>query len=1140
MPALCFPNPDALRLALAAGIIPPELARGPVRGTEDEHGRLWAEVPQEFPREVLPALARIGVTLHGPGTAPPVRELTLWAELLPLRPDPAAATRGPVLIEVPDGSLARLTAEVRRVRPQPMAVRLLPDPGRAWLLVSEVPTFTAYGLHNAGVAEVFFEQAPRVWVSAGWQHPLAGYLAAPDGMTVLIRPGRGWQFVPGEAPRADPGDFVLPRRTLTFNPASRPATSLPVGMSLRSAPGANGPELLWILPGDPAGQIAALARDADEQALRQFRAAVLLGTGSDVRTAVLADEGQTHPPILVPSVRGFTPHTVLPNLYLPIGTRITPEVRDHTLYQLLGLRPDLIAWVEPRHSGEFVVHRVPAVAFRPFLSWVGYHAPAAVPLAVRWTPSDLLAAPRFSAKPEQSAVPADHNRPLPVTALPPVTAPPGMADGQGWLSRIKGRLLGRRSGPVRKTVARRKPRTDEGSPGRVGEKLSSPNALVLGNEWSVRQVALERRVLTELPRSSPDERAGVWAELAEVYTAAGNPSDAAVCWLNAVWDRTLQSPTWLGRWLRSEARAAKIVGDGLDLDAVLRSPSPAQAARVAAAHLTWAAAQPAPPPDLLLRVPRVLTLLDVHEPDLPVRSVWLARSAAARLTDGDPLGLARCRDRVFRRLTDQGPGLDLDAPSFLRFSGAAGDRWFSARDWLARVRDPVHRWLGRMAGPGRRLQWAGIDPNLTSTAAYADLILAWGLSRLGDRARARDLEVHAGMVLERAGGIGVDPAVHRILRATFAERIRAAQDGRPDRPGLPLDAAAELARLDDLGRYAVDKLRAHCGVLEPVDLVNPYRGRDLGGFLGSDRLGERLARLLARPDLAPEPAEVESLLAEVKGDSTAATLPRVVFALLEVAPRLDPAAVAEVIPLAARAVELVPEWVRICGLGVDSATAVNRFGARLMVASAHAAALFHLPESFRLLIAEVLSAADSPDATAAQAVGLTAGRFFRTLRRLGLGASAADLPAVLGEGSTAGPRELGLAVGWFAVGNEDAGNRVLNAARDRLFVVGISDDRERTATAIAYAAAVGHAPPRVALGRLEELFQRLGAVSLHGATNRYYTLKPLELIDTVVRAVVSDDFALGPEVRGWLDDDEYLIRRRITRDLEAALGENLK
>jgi hypothetical protein len=57
-------------------------------------------------------------------------------------------------------------------------------------------------------------------------------------------------------------------------------------------------------------------------------------------------------------------------------------------------------------------------------------------------------------------------------------------------------------------------------------------------------------------------------------------------------------------------------------------------------------------------------------------------------------------------------------------------------------------------------------------------------------------------------------------------------------------------------------LRAHSGVLEPVDRVNPYRGRDLGGFLGTGPRAERLDRLLARPDLAPDPEPVRELLAD--------------------------------------------------------------------------------------------------------------------------------------------------------------------------------------------------------------------------------------------------------------------------------------
>jgi hypothetical protein len=39
-----------------------------------------------------------------------------------------------------------------------------------------------------------------------------------------------------------------------------------------------------------------------------------------------------------------------------------------------------------------------------------------------------------------------------------------------------------------------------------------------------------------------------------------------------------------------------------------------------------------------------------------------------------------------------------------------------------------------------------------------------------------------------------------------------------------------------------------------------------------------------------------------------------------------------------------------------------------------------------------------------------------------------------------------------------------------------------------------------------------------------------------VRAVVTDDFALGPAVRRWLDDDEYRVRRRIHQDTRAMIG----
>jgi cellulose synthase operon protein C len=45
------------------------------------------------------------------------------------------------------------------------------------------------------------------------------------------------------------------------------------------------------------------------------------------------------------------------------------------------------------------------------------------------------------------------------------------------------------------------------------------------------------------------------------------------------------------------------------------------------------------------------------------------------------------------------------------------------------------------------------------------------------------------------------------------------------------------------------------------------------------------------------------------------------------------------------------------------------------------------------------------------------------------------------------------------------------------------------------------------------------------------------VIEAVVMAVVGDDFTLGASARRWLDDDEFLVRRRIHRDLRATMAQ---
>jgi len=259
-------------------------------------------------------------------------------------------------------------------------------------------------------------------------------------------------------------------------------------------------------------------------------------------------------------------------------------------------------------------------------------------------------------------------------------------------------------------------------------------------------------------------------------------------------------------------------------------------------------------------------------------------------------------------------------------------------------------------------------------------------------------------------------------------------------------------------------------------------------------------------------------------------VPRVAFALLEIAPRLESASIAELLGFVARAVDLTPEWLRLQAPRPEPSGFGPKFEARIVVAACHAAVLAREVEPFRKLARELSSG------SRIAALSAASGPFFSTLRRLGLTAEAGEVLTRFERPAKFGPTDLGCATGYFAAGAEVEGNRILNKARERLFVIGIADVRDRTAMALAYAASLAHAPPRMALGRLEEIFLRLEGVTATGATNRYYTLKPLELVDAVVRAVASDDFAVGPLVRGWLDDDEFAIRKRIVRDLEAGLS----
>ena len=129
---------------------------------------------------------------------------------------------------------------------------------------------------------------------------------------------------------------------------------------------------------------------------------------------------------------------------------------------------------------------------------------------------------------------------------------------------------------------------------------------------------------------------------------------------------------------------------------------------------------------------------------------------------------------------------------------------------------------------------------------------------------------------------------------------------------------------------------------------------------------------------------------------------------------------------------------------------------------------------------------------------------------------------------------LQVAAGWYFFGRDNQAEPILQAARGVLLANDLPT-REQKLLACAYAGAIGQAPVEVAQKRLEEIFRHLEGIKDTYTTSTHFSVSRLNVVESVVLAVVSDDFTMGTQARRWLDDDEFLVRRRIHRDMRQVM-----
>ena len=465
---------------------------------------------------------------------------------------------------------------------------------------------------------------------------------------------------------------------------------------------------------------------------------------------------------------------------------------------------------------------------------------------------------------------------------------------------------------------------------------------------------------------------------------------------------------------------------------------------------------------------------------------------------------------------------DRDVPSFVRARGMqSGDRFRAVRDRIVELRPAVAKWSKRLRKSAA-----------ATTDQYIDLIFAFALARLGEATAGQDL------LTEVTESLADTDAIHAWTLAAYGYRIKQAIDGRPAADALPDTVMEQLDAMERLERYKLDRLRQHSHVLEPHEKIDPFR-RWHQRF--SDELSRELANLADTRDREELTQHMTRLLKETTEPSQRQ---RVIAAALEVGPRLG-----EVV-----AREILDESFEM--LDATAADAVLDT-ALLLEGGLFLAAHFDQGEavaSFVDRLHNLLESQKDADTETIQTLQALLTQSFRGMRKLGMRDNIARLLDQMAALVRAAERKLAasqkkkgeeeraslltamlqVASGWFFFGQNESAWPVLDEVRDLLFSNELPAMPQKK-LACAYASALGQAPVDDAIPRFTELFKKLKGITDSFTTNTHFSLSHLDLIEAVLLAMVSDDFTMNDAGRRWLDDDEFLIRRRIHRDVREAM-----
>jgi len=430
------------------------------------------------------------------------------------------------------------------------------------------------------------------------------------------------------------------------------------------------------------------------------------------------------------------------------------------------------------------------------------------------------------------------------------------------------------------------------------------------------------------------------------------------------------------------------------------------------------------------------------------------------------------------------------------------------------------------------------------TEAYANLIFAYGLVRIGAQTESASLETLTAPMLK------TNDTVHQLLFRAFTYRINQAREGGACRGPLPpeflpLPPEHGQRKLEDrVARYKFDRIRQQVLILEPAEEVNPYRD----WMKPRTRVDRKIKPLYEMGDPKELEQRTRGLLDSYKKPHNKT---KVLRAALDLFPRLPPSFSRSVLETACSFFGDLPPVADLRKRErerKESAECLSKLESlseeRSEAQAAHDQEFRDLSDlSERVTVLEVAArrAADGADAALLQCVirvlvqmieaqrgddifqvlPVLAGRCLQSLQRLHLRTELDQLlqrvTALIQRQPSFAVRRgdddehhvtrlrllLNFAAGWLFLGRSDLAAPMTEEARRWLLAAMPNRHPVRvTEVACRYVATLALSPLDSALNGLDELFPGIGPLGDTFTTNSHFSLVRLRIIDAVVRAVV--------------------------------------